>query len=86
MWVNPHGIRLRNFLDWRTMVKIVVIAFFVAIYVTGMAYVILKADYREDRQSKTGVLCADKVAKMKLVPSEARIAYDLCKETDGRLP
>lgn len=86
MWMNPHGVRFRDFLPRRTVVKIVVIALCIAVYVTGMAYVIISADYREDRQSKTAVFCQDKVAKMKLAPSEARIAYDLCQETRGRLP
>ena len=86
MWANPHGVKLRDFLDWRTVVKIIVIAFFIAGYITGMAYVILKADYREESQGKTLLLCQNKVAKMKLIPSEARIAYDLCRETEGKLP
>lgn len=83
MWTNPHGIRL---FSWHSVMVVLVAAACVLGLVFGLAFVFKLADNTDARLNRAQVLCPDKVAKMKLTPSEARIAYDLCKETEGKLP
>jgi glucose uptake protein GlcU len=81
MWFDPIGI-----FPWKQVVRFIAGSLCIVTLVVGVVFIFLQSDYQSDQRDKTVVLCQDKVAKMKLVPSEARIAYDLCKETDGRLP
>ena len=81
MWFDLEG-----FFSWKTAVQFVLACIALAVITVGVVFIFMKSDYQSDQRNKTVVLCQDKVAKMKLVPSEARIAYDLCRETDGRLP
>jgi hypothetical protein len=81
MWFD-----LKNLFSWRSVVKFIAGSLCIVTLVVGVVFIFLQSDYQSDQRNKTVVLCQDKVAKMKLAPSEARIAYDLCKETDGRLP
>jgi hypothetical protein len=81
MWFDPVGIfpwkALGHVLLWVLLIGAIVLMLVVSFQKCSED----KASYRE-----TSTLCQDKVKAMKLHPIEARTAYDLCKETDGRLP
>jgi hypothetical protein len=81
MWIDLKGL-----IPWKMIVPVIcAFAFLVALSV-GIYYLEKDHDERMDHHNKTKALCQDKVKVLKLKPAEMRTAYDLCKETDGRLP
>lgn len=81
MWFDPIGI-----FPWKPVAKFLLACICLSVITVGTVFIFKNADSRRAVRDKTTILCQDKVKALKLTPTEARIAYDLCKETDGRLP